>query len=109
QSGHGSHEDIRRQLIAVQEVVHNLSHELHATPLRHLGLARAVRGYCREVESMHHVDVTVREDGTFDELEPEVALCLFRVLQESLRNAVRHSGARQFAVKVWTGADTVSL
>jgi PAS domain S-box-containing protein len=109
QSGQGSREDISRQLIAVQEVVHNLSHELHASPLRHLGLSRAVRGYCREVESTHDVEVVVHEDGKFDKLEPEVALCLFRVLQESLRNAVRHSGARQFAVRLWTETDAVSL
>jgi PAS domain S-box-containing protein len=109
QSGNGSPEDLGRQLNAVQEVIHNLSHELHATPLRHLGLGQAVRGFCREFESLHEVEVNVHELGNFDELDPEAALSLFRVLQESLRNALRHSGARQFAVKLWTEPDALLL
>jgi PAS domain S-box-containing protein len=109
QSGEGSYEELRRQLIAVQEVIGNLSHELHATPLRHLGLSRAVRGYCGEVASLHTVEVSVREDGSFEAVDPAVSLCLFRVLQESLRNAVRHSGVRTFAVELSSEPDAVSL
>jgi signal transduction histidine kinase len=109
QSGEGGHEDLGRQLSEVQEIIHNLSHELHATPLRHLGLSRAVRGYCREVAGLHGVEVTVGENGEFAAVDQDVSLCLFRVLQESLRNAVRHSGVRQFAVELWSEADAVSL
>ena len=108
-SGIGSYDDLRAQLAAVQDVIQGLSHELHATPLRHLGLARAVRGYCAEVASVHDVQVSVHESGDVDGLGPDVSLCLFRVVQESLRNAVRHSGAREFGVKLSGDADAVSL
>jgi PAS domain S-box-containing protein len=100
QSGVGSYEDVREQLIGLQTVVQSLSHELHATPLRHLGLSRAVRGYCAEIASAHAVDVSVHESGDLDAIGPDVSLCLFRVLQESLRNAIRHTGGRQFAVEL---------
>ena len=108
-SGIGSYDDLRIQLAEVQELVGALSHELHATPLRHLDLARAVRGYCAEVASFHDVHVSVHESGKVDELGPDVSLCLFRVVQESLRNAVRHSGAREFAVELTGEAESVSL
>jgi signal transduction histidine kinase len=108
-SGIGSYDDLRKQLAGVQHVIESLSHELHATPLRHLSLARAVRGYCAEVASLHDVHVSVHEIGEVDGLGPDVSLCLFRVVQEALRNAVRHSGAREFSVKLSGDADAVSL
>jgi signal transduction histidine kinase len=109
QSGVGGYEDLRGQLIAAQNVIQSLSHELHATPLRHLGLSRAVRGYCAEAVSIHDVDVSFHESGDLNAVRPDVSLCLFRVLQESLRNAVRHSGVRQFAVELSGEPDAVSL
>jgi PAS domain S-box-containing protein len=109
QSEEGSYEELRGQLAAVQTVVHSLSHELHATPLRHLGLARAVRGYCAEVATRHDVEVSVQESGELEAVSPDVSLCVFRVLQESLRNAVRHSGVRQFVVELSGESDAVSV
>lgn len=108
-SGIGSYEDLRQQLAEVQALIGAMSHELHATPLRHLGLARAVRGHCAEVASSHEVRVSVDESGDVDGLGPDVSLCLFRVVQEALRNAVRHSGAREFAVELTGEPDAVSL
>jgi signal transduction histidine kinase len=108
-SGIGSYDDLRKQLAEVQQIIEALSHELHATPLRHLDLARAVRGYCAEVASFHDVHVRVHESGNVDGLGPDASLCLFRVVQESLRNAVRHSGVREFAVEVTGEPDAVSL
>lgn len=108
-SGIGSYEELRQQLAGVQHVVEALSHELHATPLRHLSLASAVRGYCGEVASFHDVHVSMHESGDVDGVGPDVSLCLFRVAQESLRNAVRHSGAREFVVELSGDPDAVSL
>src|SRR4029077_8499121 len=36
--------------------------------------------------------------GVPDNLSEDVALCLFRVLQEALNNAIRHAGVRHFRV-----------
>jgi signal transduction histidine kinase len=108
-SGIGSYDDLRTQLAEVQHLIGALAHELHATPLLHLGLAGAVRGYCAEVASSHDVHVSVHESGDVDGLGPDVSLCLFRVVQESLRNAVRHSGVREFAVELTGEPDAVSV
>ena len=40
------------------------------------------------------------------QLPPEISLCLFRVLQESLHNAVKHSGVRLFDVRLWSSPRT---
>ncbi len=43
------------------------------------------------------------------EFPSNVSLCLFRVLQEALHNAVKHSGARTFDVKLWESDGCVHL
>jgi len=42
-------------------------------------------------------------------LSKEISLCLFRVLQEALQNAVKHSGSRHFQVSLRDGTNTIEL
>ncbi len=86
------------------EAVRTLSHELHPSVLEHAGLVSALRRHCAEVEAHHHVNVSFSgEAEDLETLKPDVALCLFRVTQEALTNAVRHARASAIRVEVtWT-------
>jgi hypothetical protein len=48
--------------------------------------------HCTEVEKRHAVAVSFTADGEFADLDPDVAVCFFRIAQESLRNGVVHGG-----------------
>jgi len=62
--------------------VRTLSHELHPGVLEYAGLVPALSRLCDEVEAHHHVKVSFHEEREgLDALEPDVALCLFRVTQ----------------------------
>jgi PAS domain S-box-containing protein len=74
--------------------IHNISHRLHSAKLEALGLAAAVRGHCREI-SAHGVQVQFSEVGAPGPVSPDVALCLFRIVQEGLNNVIKHSGATE--------------
>ena len=95
---------LKSRTAAAAESVRTLSHELHPAVLEHAGLITALRRHCAEVETLH--DVKVRFCGTGEALEslnPDVALCLFRVTQEALTNAVRHGRAGAIRVELmWT-------
>lgn len=95
---------LQRGAIALAEEVRSLSHELHPAVLRHAGLTAALRGSCREQDGRNGINVTFVGDGGTDadhlEVPPPVALCLYRVTQEALRNVVRHSGARRATVSL---------
>jgi len=95
---------------AAAEAVRTLSHELHSGVLEHSGLVSALRHHCAEVEAHHHVKVSF--DGEAEGLQTlkrDVALCLFRVTQEALTNAVRHARAGTIRVElIWT-PETVDL
>jgi PAS domain S-box-containing protein len=77
--------------------VHNLSHRLHSTKLDALGLQAAVQGHCRELHAQG-LQVQCLAERVPNALPYEVALCLFRVVQEGLNNVVKHSGAPEARV-----------
>jgi len=60
----------------------------------------AARTFCKELSEQHKVEIEFNHFGVFDDLPKEVSLCLFRVLQEALQNAVKHSGERHFRVEL---------
>jgi len=91
-------EQIWKQCSELTGDVQALSHELHPSILDNLGLATAVRSYCREISEQNGVIVEFCSGDLPRRVPREVALSLFRVVQEALRNAVKHSGQKHFAV-----------
>ena len=89
--------------------VQALSHELHPPRLLHLGVVAAMRGFCGELSGQKNVEIDFRNENVPGSVPPDLSLCLFRVLQEALHNAVRHSQARQFNVHLRGTGDAVLL
>lgn len=78
--------------------INRLSYQLHPPKLEHLGLVAAVKGFCAEVSERQALNVEVCHPSFPAALPKDVALCAFRIVQESLDNVTRHSGARQARV-----------
>ncbi len=81
----------------ISKEIHSLSHRLHSTKLEALGLQAAVQGHCRELRAKG-LQVQCRAENVPRVLPYEVALCLFRIVQEALNNVDKHSGAREAEV-----------
>ena len=101
-------ESLRDCTSALFDSVRNLSHELHPAVLEHLGLVAALRRHCSDIERLHQLSVTFSAVDNL-RLEPDLALCLFRVAQETLTNSVRHGNARTIRVSLTATADRVEL
>jgi len=80
--------------------VHRLSHSLHPAILDHLGLAAAVRSLCREMSVRHDLRIRFSGPKLPDVVPNDVALCCYRIVQEALRNVIKHSGAREAHVEL---------
>ena len=89
--------------------VRHLSHDLHPTVLRHAGLVAALTAYCTELERTHGIVSTCRAEGDFASIAPDVALCLYRIAQESLRNVIAHAGARRADVELLRTGDHAAM
>jgi signal transduction histidine kinase len=59
-----------------------------------------MKGFCKEFGDKHKVEVAFDSEGIPSGVPSEVSLCLFRVMQEGLQNALKHSGVRFFEVKM---------
>jgi len=73
--------------------LHSLSHRLHPSTLRVLGLVAAVKTLCEEFEEQQGVQVEFADKNVPRDIPEDAQLCLFRIAQEGLRNIKRHSGA----------------
>lgn len=78
--------------------LHTLSHRLHSSTLERLGLVSGVSAFCREFQTQQGVQVKFEHDEIPPSIPEDVALCVFRIVQEGLRNVGRHSGASEAQV-----------
>jgi PAS domain S-box-containing protein len=100
---------IRDRVTALGADVQSLSHQLHSPQLQILGIVAAMRGFCREFAAHQKVAVDFIHDKIPKGVPHEVSLCLFRVLQEALHNAVKHSNVRQYDVRLGYSASEIRL
>jgi PAS domain S-box-containing protein len=100
---------LSQRLSDIANGVQALSHRLHSSKLEYLGLTMAAKSFCRELSGQQNVQVEFAHSDVPPDIPQEIALCLFRVLQEALQNAVKHSGARQFRVELRGAREEIRL
>jgi PAS domain S-box-containing protein len=91
---------MREQLIALSESVHSLSHQMHPSILEDLGLVDTLRSECLSLNQRDGIAVKLDARGVPLDLPRDVALCVFRVAQESLRNIARHARCDRASVRL---------
>jgi PAS domain S-box-containing protein len=103
---------VREALQQVSELgteVQSLSHRLHSSKLEYLGLVKAVTSFCRELSERQALKIEVHVENVPEELPKEISVTLFRILQEALQNAIKHSGGRHFRVSLRAQSNEIEL
>jgi PAS domain S-box-containing protein len=101
--------ELRNRIMDIATDVQMMSHELHSAKLSYLGAAVAMKGFCREFGEHHKFEIEFDSHDVPRQLPPDVSLCLFRVLQEALHNAAKHSGVKRFDVQLWGTSGDIHL
>lgn len=91
---------LREQLVRVSEDVHAIAYQLHPSILEELGLAEALRAEVERRRRQSRLDIALALEPLPDGIGRETELCLFRVAQEALHNAIRHAGASRASVRL---------
>ncbi|HEX7137353.1 MAG TPA: ATP-binding protein [Vicinamibacterales bacterium] len=99
----------RQRAAEIASDVHELSHQLHPSKLKMLGLIRAMEGVCRDVAVQNDITVDFTHESIPVSVSPATSLCLYRILQEALHNVAKHSGANRADVRLVRERDTIFM
>jgi signal transduction histidine kinase len=80
--------------------VHDLAYDLHPSRLHILGLVGALRALCADTSLASGLQIAFTHGEVPPVIDANVSLCLYRIVQEALRNVVRHSHARDAQVSL---------
>jgi PAS domain S-box-containing protein len=102
-------EDVRESIVAVAGDLRDMSHQLHPTMLALLGLVRALRALCEEFQRAHGIETVFEASASDRDASEQAAMCLYRVLQESMMNIAKHSGSARAYVRLTRQADQLEM
>jgi signal transduction histidine kinase len=91
------------------QAVRNIALLLRPSMLDDLGLAAALEWQGREVSRRSEIEVTVEPENVPEDMPDEYKICVYRLVQEALNNAVQHSGARNAKVTVERRASGIAV
>jgi PAS domain S-box-containing protein len=100
---------IQQNMAHVSESIRRLSHELHPAVLEYSGLAAALRDCCSEFGLMTHIQISYKTRGSFGDVPPDAALCVYRVAQEALQNVAKHAHVSQADVDLTRAEGEICL
>jgi PAS domain S-box-containing protein len=100
---------IQQNMVHVSESIRRLSHELHPAVLQYSGLGAALRDCCSEFGRLTHIQISYKTQGSFGDVPPDAALCVYRVAQEALQNVAKHAHVSQAVVELTRAEGQICL
>src|ERR1700752_2310932 len=92
-------QELREEMAEVSNDVQAMSHDLHSSKLEYLGVVAGIKSWCKEFGERQRVEIHFSND-VHSALPSEIGLSLFRVLQEALHNAMKHSAVKRIEVQL---------
>ena len=89
--------------------MHRISRQLHPTILDDLGLIQAIESECEAIELRENIEIMFSHEDVVDRIRDDTALCFYRIIQEGLKNIIRHSGATKCEIILNVVDDTLCL
>ena len=100
---------LQTELSGIAADIQALSHNLHSSKLELLGFEAALRLFCEEFAQRQQITVSMTARDLPGHVPSETSLVLYRILQEALHNAAKHSGVQRVEVKLWGTSNAIHL
>lgn len=101
--------EVSEEVKGIASDIHVLCYRLHPSKLEQLGLVTSLKRLCREMADQNRCEIVVTAIDVPAHLPDDLSLCLYRVAQEALHNAVKHSGANKIQVQLLRSRDAIRL
>jgi signal transduction histidine kinase len=105
----GNLQSIRERLVSLSGDIHAISRQLHPSILEDLGLVDAIKSECSSFTRREGITVDYHNEGVPPRIPADVAICIYRIVQEGLRNVAKHSGATQLQISLIGKDDSIHL
>lgn len=100
---------IGERLGIIARDMQTLSRSLHSAVLEKIGLAAAIRSDCAALAQHSSLTVTFQADNVPRNLPENIALIFYRISQEAVHNAVKHSGSQAIDILLKVSQDVLTL
>jgi two-component system CheB/CheR fusion protein len=100
---------LQNHIVEAAESARHVAYELHPTELEDLGLDKALRRYSEQLAAENKIAIAFTSSGVPPDLHRDIASCLYKVAQESLRNVIKHSNASRVRVSIKTNDKKIKL
>ncbi len=101
--------NLQRLTTTLADDIRALSHQLHPAVFKDSGVLPALRSFTTQFSRLEGVEVNLSIPNRHDQISQGVGTCIYRVVQESLRNIEKHSGAKRADVTLAIENDEVRL
>jgi signal transduction histidine kinase len=101
-------QELRKQTADLSNDVQALSHQLHTSKLEYLGVVSGIKSWCKEFGERQAMEIDFKSDVS-TVVPFDVGISLFRVLQEALQNALKHSGVKRIEVQLREVSNEIHL
>lgn len=99
----------QQKAVELSDHIRRISHQLHPAALEHLGLVSALRAQCDEFAEKEGIETVLEVNAEPKDPSAASALCIYRVVQESLRNIAKHARASKAVVRLNASGNDIDL
>ena len=101
-------QELRKETAEISNDVQAMSHDLHSSKLEYLGVVAGLKSWCKEFGERQKIEIEFKTEVS-STLPLEVGLSLFRVIQEALHNAQKHSGVKRIELQLREDSGEIHL
>jgi len=101
--------EIRKRIIALSTDIHDISRQLHPAILDDLGLRQAIQSECVNFTKREGIKINYKPKDVPLMIPRDVSVCLFRIVQEGLRNIAKYAKVKEASVSLIGNDDNITL
>jgi signal transduction histidine kinase len=101
-------QELRNKMVELSNDVQALSHDLHSSKLEYLGVVSGMKSWCKEFGERQNIMIDFKST-VFSVVPFDVGISLFRVLQEAVHNAAKHSTVKRMEVELQETPNEIHL
>ena len=100
---------LKEQVVQLSGDVHRLARQLHPSILDDLGLVKAIESECARFSKQEDIAVKLATSNVKEPIVKEIAIAVYRIIQEALRNTAKHAHAKDARVTLTEARNVLRL